>query len=139
MVKTLGQKTVLAIILLTFAAMPALAGQKNKTKKQDGQLVIAIKKAKARAMTDQERQRQRAEREAAEKREEWTHREFNAIEIRTTGSSSLEAVDLGDADFSIEELGEDHSGLDTFKREIVDEPIPIDFDQELRDVSSVVD
>ena len=79
------------------------------------------------------------EMEDDERRNGWTARDFNAIEIRRGGVSTLEAAELGAPDFSMEDLGEDHSGLKGLKSDVDEEPIYIDFDEELREVSSTKD
>ena len=74
--------------------------------------------------------------EAVDRIEGWTIRNRQAIEIKHTGASTIDPVDLGDPDFSMEELGEDRSGLDDLKGDYYEESIDIDFGERERELVS---
>lgn len=119
------------IILLGFIlslSSPGLAG---------GQLATSIKEARHRADNERQKLSNKAINETNQQMDSWTERTQETIEIQHTGMSGHGGVDLGDPDFSMEDLGEDHSGLDSLRSRVEEESTDIDFDEELREVSSI--
>ena len=74
-----------------------------------------------------------------ERIDSWAERGQETIQIRHTGGGTLPMMDLGDPDFDIDDSGEDQSGLDGLRSTIEEEPTDIDFGDELREVSSIID
>ncbi len=132
----IGNFIKLGVILFFILGSSQTTYAKSKKK---GQLVKAINEAVDRSENEQERIKIDMSEEADQRIETWADRERDMIEIKHSGMSSIEAVDLGPADLSYEEVGIDQSGLDNLHSEVEDEPIYIDFDKELRDVSSIKD
>lgn len=110
-----------------------------KQKRKKGYLASSISEAMNRSHKDQGKIKTQYNNEADQRVETWTDRKRNTIKISHTGTTSMDPVDLGDPDFSMEDLGEDQSGLDGLRGDVVEEPIVIDFDEELREVSSLKD
>ena len=128
---------VVLLILLSFCNTAYADRAKRKRK---GQLMKSINEAVERSNSDQERIQIRFDVEADERKENWDTRKLESIEIKHTGTSTLKAADLGEADyFYDEEIGRDQSGLDSLHSDVIDEPTDINFDEELRDVSSLKD
>ena len=103
--------------------------------------MVSIKAAVKKSDSDQNRIKDKMNSEANQRIESWQAREMEAIQIKHSGTSSLEPVDLGDPDFSMEDLGEDNSGLIRLRTDtdIEEESTDINFDEELREVSSMKD
>ncbi len=108
-------------------------------KRKGGQLVQSINEAVERSDTDQERIKDQIDREADHRVQTWADRDRELIEIKHTGVAPTDTANLGEADLTYEEVGIDQSGLDSLRTDVEEEPIHIDFDKELRDVSSVKD
>lgn len=109
---------------------------KHKHKK-NGQLMKSINDAMDRSNEDQQKMKIIVDFEADERMDSWSERDNHVIEIKHTGASSIGSVDLGEADFSYEESGEDQSGLNGLTSPVEDESVDINFDEELREVSSI--
>ena len=67
-----------------------------------------------------------------------TDKDIEAIEIKH-GASTLAPAKLVKPDFTLDQGGEDQSGLDKLRSDVNEDPIHIDFDEELREVSSTKD
>ena len=130
----------LAVVLVVHFGFCETAYAK-KAKKKKGQLMISIKKAVEKSDSDQEKHKDRMAEEADARFDSWAARQDEIIEIKHSGTSSLEPAKLGSPDmYYDEEVGIDQSGLDSLHSgDIEEESTDINFDEELRDVSSVKD
>ncbi len=106
---------------------------------KNGQLVRSINEAVNRSDSEQDQIKTKIEKEADRRVETWADRDRDLIVIQHSGMSSMDPANLGEADLDYEEVGIDQSGLDRLRTDVEDEPIDIDFDKELREVSSVKD
>ena len=127
------------VVFALILGFSSVAQSKRKRKTKKPQLMVSIKAAVQRSDKDQDRIKDQMNSEADQRIESWQAREMEAIQIKHSGTSSLEPVDLGDPDFSMEDLGEDTSGLNRLRTDIEEEPTDINFDEELREVSSMKD
>lgn len=128
-----------AIIFMLLLGMTQNAyAEKAKKNGKKGLLVKSINDAMQRSESEQDRIKIRFDTEADERIDSWQVRDRDMIEIKHSGSS-LEPVSLGMPDYSYEESGIDQSGLNGLHGDYKEEPIEIDFDKELRDVSSIKD
>lgn len=103
--------------------------QKKKKEKQATNIQEAMDKSRA----DQSRLRKQ-EHERTDKRiQSWDTRSSETIEIKQTGNP---VIDMGHTDPSMD-MGEDESGLVGLHSHVEEDATDIDFDEELREVSSV--
>ncbi len=121
------------ILFFILGSNQLLANNKN------GQLVQSINEAVNRSDNEQDQIKTKIEKEADRRVETWADRDRDLIVIQHSGMSSTDPANLGEADFDYEDVGIDQSGLDRLRTDVEDEPIDIDFDKELREVSSVKD
>ena len=135
------QEIARVVLMMSLVALLPIAAQANQkeTKNKDGQLVTALKEAMDKSNSEQQQIKRKVSFEAEERINSWADRSNISIQIEHTGTSSIQPVNLGDPDFSIEDLGEDHSGLNSLHSEVATDPINIDFDKELSDVNSFND
>jgi len=127
---------ILIVLFMMFGVSQTAYGKRAKRK---GQLLDSIRDAMDRSDSEQNRIRNRQDDEANQRVKSWKVRKLDSIEIKHTGASSAEPVDLGDTDFSYDEVGVDQSGLDSLHSDVVEESVDINFDEELREVSSKKD
>lgn len=103
--------------------------------KEDGMLINALQDAMVRSSDDQMNIRQRVLDERDSRMQDWSERQVDAIEIKSTASYS-QPYNIGiKADVEMEESGEDTSGLNGLRSQIEEESTDINFDEELREVS----
>jgi hypothetical protein len=105
----------------------------------NGTLARSIDEAKIRSDKEQEKIRVTVSFEADERLDSWNQRDRDPIKIRPNGTRPIEALKLDEADLSYEESGIDQSGLNRWHSDYEKETIEINFDEELRDVSSIKD
>ena len=129
-------KTFKYFLLFTILFTVPSGALAKSAKYKRGQLADSLKDAVNRSQKDQRLMKVRYNNEADQRIENWSARELETIKITHTGTSSVAPMNFGDPNFSTEELGEDQSGLDSLHSDIVEEPTDIDFDKELREVSS---
>ncbi len=136
----------IVMLVLILGLAPNAYGKRAKTRTKTTKVKVrknhlkkSINDAVDRSDKEQKRIKVRFDDEADERVESWTIRQKDVIEIKHTGTSSIEPVNLGEANLTEEEVGEDQSGLDSLRQEVNDEPTDIDFDKELREVSSLKD
>ena len=129
------------IFMLAFClsiSVDARSSKRKKLKRKRTNIKKSINEAMKRSDKDQDKIRDRMNDEADKRIDSWSHRGDNTIEIKYTGTTSIEPVGMGGADL-MPDSGEDHSGLNELHSPVEDEPTDINFDEELRDVSSMKD
>ncbi len=127
------------IFLLFFMVFSlAQTTQAKSTKKKKNFLASKINDAVERSNQEQKRIKVRFDEEADQRISSWTEEDIEAIEIKH-GASTLRGANLGKPDFTLDQGGEDQSGLNQLRSDVEEEPIHIDFDEELREVSSTKD
>ena len=121
----------------------------KSSKRRRGRVKASLNDAVKRSESQQERIKVRFDDEIADQIDGWKDTNRNMVDLdnnkknrrkrKRRRRSTLKAVDIGKPDYSYEESGEDQSGLNDIRSEIVEEPTDIDFDEELREVSSLKD
>ena len=130
------KKIIPLFLFFTFAfTLSSFANAKNSFSKK-GHSKTSIAEAMEKSNQEQRMIKQDMYDRANQRFDKWSERGDAAIQIQHGGSSSLPSLDLGDPSFSLDESGEDHSGLDSLRGEFEQESTDIDFDAELREVSS---
>lgn len=127
----------LLVVLLIGTFIPAAQAKSKKRNKRRGQLVHSIREAMDRSNKDHKKMKVKIDFSNEQLMESWDERDTASITIDNSKVNLVDRVNLGRPDFSLEEPGEDHSGLDSLKNNIDIEEEFIDFDKELREVSSI--
>jgi hypothetical protein len=127
----------LVMASLIFGWSSMAYGKKPRKAKQKAKLSRSIQAAVQRSNKDQDKIRDRNLQEADRLIQTWNTQDPDTIHIKNTGRSTFEPIMGGGGSFMDE--GDDHSGLDRLHSDFGEESIDIDFDKELREVSSVKD
>jgi len=150
---------IMKVLFVALLAHPAVAksvqkkpvnAKSNKTVSRSAQLSNSVKDAKDRAEKEQKMIRVKLDFEADERNRQWLKAQEDDDVAKTSSTqiaatqtkrplkkSSIERLRFEKADFALEDSGEDSSGLDDIRSSADDEDIKIDFDSELREVSSL--
>lgn len=151
--KHINLRSLAIFVFALVVAAPAFAGKpKPKTKiKKTGQSVSAIQRlsrapaskpkkatniqdAMDKSHADHRRLKKKVSLKTDKRMQALDTRSTETIEIKNTGGSVL---DMGGADSAIDNhQGEDNSGLNHLRSHVEEESTDIDFDSELREVSS---
>ncbi len=126
----------ISIMVLFFFGSLQVAQAKRKPKAK-AQLEHSINEAMGRSEAEQERIRDHMNSKTDQMLEAWDEPSKTTLEIKHTGTVPVGASTFGSSDFSIDNGGEDQSGLDSLRGTIEEESTDIDFDEELREVSSM--
>jgi hypothetical protein len=127
-------------IIMSFA-LPAHAKKKIRILPKK-QIVRSVNDAVNRSDSEQKKIRVKLDFEEDARFQAWQERkqDFELGKVDTKKikgkKSSIKAFKLKKPDYDVDDSGEDYSGLNSWKGSVDEEPIEIDFESELREVSS---
>jgi hypothetical protein len=138
------RRTVVRISLSVLVGLIFLpSAQANKSRIKDKiELKQAINKAQQKSYEDELTLRNQVNSLNEERINSYTDDDYDfeyqeAQRVRPAKKTTLKAADLGEPDYHYEEVGEDHSGLNSLRSEIYDENEFVDIDKELKELREI--